>query len=543
MIPAGSATLMTSLRFIALVLLVPLIAVGCDSGGVTSPPPPDSTPNAGTQVAEPEVASDGALFDYVTERARRLARSSYVPGGVTMPSSLTNLDYDQYRAIRFRPEAALWRDESDFEVQLFHPGYLYDEPVRIHLVRNEKIAELGFDPSLFRYDGPAAPVAALVSPGLGYAGFRVHYPLNDATIKDEVIVFLGASYFRLVGRGQVYGLSSRGLAVDAGLEKPEEFPDFREFWLVQPEPEATSLTMYALLDSPSVAGAYRFELQPDTDTTLMVDARILARRDIAKLGIAPMSSMFLFDQNRQPYFDDFRAQVHDSDGASVHSAEGEWVWRPLNNGPGTHVTSLSRGPLRGFGLFQRDRTFESYLDLEAAYERRPSEWVEVEDPDWGDGWVELLTFETRNEFADNVALYWVPAHRLEAGDERSFRYRLTTLDGHQPEQTLGYVARTRIGLDDLTRATTGDEASPRRIVIDFIGGSLSRLGDVEPVAVVDAAAGLTSDLNTQALPNQEGWRASFQLAPRRDEPSDLRLHLEADGVPVTETWSYTWHPR
>ena len=204
---------------------------------------------------------------------------------------------------------------------------------------------------------------------------------------------------------------------------------------------------------------------------------------------------------------------------------------------------MSRGSPRGFGLFQRDRTFESYLDLEAAYERRPSEWVDVRDSDWGDGRVELLTFETRNEFADNVALYWVPSRQLEAGDERSFRYRLTTFDEHQPEQALGYVARTRIGLDDLTRVTTGDEASPRRVVVDFVGGSLSAIDEVAPVAVVDAARGTTSDLNTQPLPNNEGWRASFQLAPRRDEPSDLRLHLEADGVPVTETWSYTWHPR
>ncbi len=531
---------MTLLRAVALALLVPIVAAACDSRGPT--PSPSSPLTDDAPVLEPGVASDRALFQYVTERARRLAGSSYAPAEATLPYNLTNLDYDQYRAIRFRPEAALWRDEARFEIQLFHPGYIYDEPVRIHLVRDAKTSELAFDTGLFHYEGPAAPVAAMVSPELGYAGFRVHYPLNDATIKDEVVVFLGASYFRLVGPGHVYGLSSRGLAVDVGLQKAEEFPDFREFWLVQPEPTATTLAMYALLDSPSVTGAYRFELHPGANTTLEVDARIIARRDIEKLGIAPMSSMFLYGENRKPYFDDFRSQVHDSDGAMVHAASGEWIWRPLNNGPGTHVMSLSRGSPNGFGLFQRDRSFVNYLDLEAAYERRPSEWAEVEDPGWGSGRVELLTFETRNEFADNVAIYWVPEGGLDAGNERAFRYRLVTFDGHQPTQTVGYVARTRVGLDDLTRVAPGDAESPCRIVVDFVGGDLPHLG-VAPAAVVDASAGSTSDLTIQPLPNNEGWRAAFQLAPPGTGSSDLRLYLEADGRRVTETWSYTWHPR
>ena len=485
------------------------------------------------------------MFDHIIERARRLAQSSYEPLGEVLPPVLANLDYDRYRSIRFRADAAIWRAKSPFEIQFFHPGYLYDEPVRIHIVQDERISQLPFDASFFRYDGNAAPVAPLVPPEVGYAGFRVHYPLNDVTIKDEVVVFLGASYFRLLGPGHVYGLSSRALAVDVGLPKAEEFPDFREFWLVQPEPEATSLTMYALLDSPSVTGAYHFNLEPGANTVLDVDARLFARRDVTKLGIAPMSSMFLYDQSRQPYVNDFRGQVHDSDGAVVHAEDGEWLWRPLNNGPGTHVAVLSRGTPRGFGLFQRDRDFENYLDLEASYERRPSEWVDVTDSSWGAGRVELLTFETRNEFADNVAMYWVPDEPLQTGDERAFRYRLITFDAHHPTRTLAYVARTRIGLEDLPRTTAASAESPRRIVVDFDVLEGARPGAIasEVMAVVEASAGGTSDLVVQPLPDGKGWRASFRLEPPENRSSDLRLHLVSGGQPISETWSYTWYPR
>lgn len=485
------------------------------------------------------------MFDHVIERARHLARSNYQSLGGALPSVLGNLDYDQYRSIRFRPNAALWRATSPFEVQLFHPGYVYDKPVRIHVVRNQQITELPFEASFFLYDGTAAPVAPLVPPTVGYAGFRVHYPLNDATIKDEVIVFLGASYFRMLGAGHVYGLSSRGLAVDVGLPEAEEFPDFREIWLIQPEPEETTLTLFALLDSPSVAGAYRFDLEPGENTILDVDVRLFARRDVRKLGIAPMSSMFLYDQNRRPYVDDFRAQVHDSDGALVHSGNGEWLWRPLNNGPGTQVVVLTRGTPQGFGLIQRDREFEDYLDLEASYERRPSQWVDVMEGGWGTGRVELLTFETRNEFADNVALYWVPDEPLTQGDERVFRYRLTTLDAREPTQSLAYVSRTRIGLSDLTRLTTASAESRRRIVVDFkfLDGVHPNVEVSEVTGLVEASLGRTFDLVVQPLPSNQGWRASFQLEPSREGPAELRLYLAVGDRPVTETWSYTWHPR
>jgi glucans biosynthesis protein len=528
---------MTRLRVLAPVPLILLVVVACDSDVREDTSAPETLQASGVR-EELEPPTPATLFEFVTNRARRLAQTSYSRAEAAVPSVLANLSYDQYRSIRFRPEAALWRGESAFELQMFHPGYLYDESVRIHLVHDDEIDELAFDPTLFRYEGPAVPLSALTTPDLGYAGFRVHYPLNDAAIKDEVAVFLGASYFRLLGGGHVYGLSSRGLAVDVGTSQEEEFPDFREFWLVRPGVQATVLTVYALLDSPSVTGAFQLDLEPGPNTTLAVDARIFARQDVAKLGVAPMSSMFLYDQNRRPWFDDFRAQIHDSDGAMVQTGEDEWLWRPLNNGPGTQVTTLSEGTPRGFGLLQRDRSFDNYLDLEAAYQRRPSEWVEVEDGDWGAGHVELLTFESRTEFADNVAAYWVPRQPLRAGDERRYRYRLVMFDDRLQTQTLAQVSRTRVGQDTLAGAADG--TTQRLFVVDFDRRDLPPMEGVQPVAVLATSSGKTIVLPVQALPDDQGWRAVFRLEPAGDQLADLRLHLEVDGRPLSETWNYVW---
>jgi len=544
MILVWCTVFMTRLRWLAAALLTLPVGVACGS---------DVQEDAGTleilQVNsgasgvpdELEAPAPATLFEFVINRARRLAQASYSTIGAALPPVLANLSYDQYRSIRFRPEAAVWRGQSEFELQMFHPGYLYDEPARIHLVDDDQISELAFDPMLFRYDGPAAAVSAVTTPDLGYAGFRIHYPLNDATIKDEVAVFLGSSYFRLLGGGHVYGLSSRGLAVDIGVSRDEEFPDFKEFWIVRPDAQAAVLTLYALLDSPSVTGAYRLNLQPGLNTALEVDARIFARQDVAKLGVAPMSSMFLYDQNRRPWVDDFRAQVHDSDGVLVHTADDEWLWRPLNNGPGTQVTQLSEGTPRGFGLLQRDRSFDNYLDLEASYQRRPSEWVEVENGDWGAGHVELLTFETRTEFADNVAAYWVPSEPFRAGDERRYRYRLVMFDSHLSTQSLARVTRTRVGQDTLTGTPDGTLGGRRVFVVDFDGGNAIDMEGAQPVAVLATSSGQTSVLPVQPLLDDNGWRAAFRFEPAGDEPANLRLHLEVDGRRLSETWSYRWY--
>ncbi len=539
---------------IAPLLLILQLTVACDtapeqnttvsqSGRDANPRPAENSvaPESSTSPIAPATAA--TLFEHVTERARRLAETSYSSPESVSSAVLARMDYEQYRSIRYRPETAVWHDETPFEVQLFHPGYLHREPVQINLVHDQQIVGLRFDRTRFRYDGRSASIADIVGPEPGYAGFRIHYPLNSASIKDEVAVFLGASYFRLLGRGHVYGLSSRGLAVDVGLESGEEFPSFREFWLVRPEPEARNLTFYALLDSPSVTGAYRFDLEPGAPTVLEVDARLFARQDIRKLGVAPLSSMFLYGADRTPAFDDFRPQVHDSEGLLMETAAGEWIWRPLSNGPGLQVTSLRDHTPRGFGLVQRDRDFDNYLDLEANYQRRPSEWVALGEGDWGSGGVELLSIPTESEFNDNIAAYWVPDQPFRAGDERHYRYRLRVFDGRLDAQTLAEVERARIGWDALPGQSDPPPPSRRRFIIDFTGGELISLEGARAVeARIETSAGQTSDLRVEPLPDGRGWRATFRLAPAGNRPADMRLYLTMDGRRLTETWSYVWYP-
>ena len=389
--------------------------------------PDHAEPGSPAEEVVEDASTPAGLQAFVERRARALARAPYRPRPTSLPGELDELDYDTHRAIRFRPDAALWSSEGRFQIQLFHPGSLFRKPVRVHVV-DDSVRALPFDPDLFRYEGPAAGVRDRVAPvadRLGYAGFRVHFPLNDADRMDEVAVFQGASYFRLVGPGQVYGLSGRGLAIDVASDRPEEFPDFTEFWLVRPAPDADTLIVHALLESPTVTGAYRFALVPGDRTELVVDARLFARTDVVKLGVAPLSSMFLYDANLAGAFDDFRPEVHDSDGLLMHTRSEEWIWRPLGNRRGLRVTSLRDVDPLGFGLAQRARDFDAYLDLEARYHLRPSAWVRVDSADrWGPGGVELLEIPTDTEFNDNIAAYWVPDGPFLAGDARRYRYSI-----------------------------------------------------------------------------------------------------------------------
>ena len=500
-------------------------------------------------VAPPDLTSavdpEQALFTYVDARAQALASREYEPPPQILPAALATLTYEQYRAIQFRQEMSLWQDEHRFTVQVLHPGFLYTEPVEIHLVQDTDVERLPFMQARYRYVGPAAPVADQITGDIGHAGFRVYYTRGGPDNREEVAVFLGASYFRLVGHQQVHGLSARGLAVDAGLDSGEEFPAFRTFWLIQPDPEATQLTFFALLDSPSVTGAYRFELDPARHTTLTVDAHLYARHDVTKLGVAPMSSMFLYGPNRLPAFDDFRPQVHDSDGVLMHTARDEWIWRPLNNGPGLRITSLRDDTPQGFGLVQRERQFASYLDLQARYHQRPSYWVEVGEGAWGRGGVELLAIPTNSEFNDNIATYWVPDAPFNAGDMRQYQYRLRTFDSRLATQTLAHVVRTRIGWDALPNQHDPPPRSQRRFIVDFAGEVMPGLDPIPTSAihaVLDSSTGQTTDPIVQRLPDGQSWRVSFVLSPAGDLPADMRLYLAEADHRVSETWNYVWYP-
>lgn len=499
-------------------------------------PPPAIAPAAATEIAQP------ALFDAISSRAKLLAKREYKPVQANMPDALANMDYDQYRAIRFRPEASIWHNESLFEIQLFHAGFLYREPVVIHMATDGSDSSLQFKQEFFNYDGPAAPLAGVAPANIGFAGFRIHYPLNSNEYKDEFVVFQGASYFRMVGPGLVYGLSARGLAIDTAEPKGEEFPVFREFWLIKPNPTDTHMVMYALLDSPSVTGAYRFEIMPGAPTEMAVEARIFARKDIHKVGIAPLTSMYMWGENHTRYIDDFRPEVHDSDGLLMAASNGEWIWRPISNHRGLHVSSLSDENPKGFGLLQRDRDFDHYMDLEANYERRPSMWV-IPENNWGKGRAELVEIPSDSEANDNVVAYWVPEKSMKAGSSQTYKYRLRSFDDRLPEQVGGKVIRTRIGWGANPAQANPPPRSKRKFVIDFRGGELDNLSaDAPLVAELQKNAGIISELVVRQLPDKRTWRASFKLEPEGNTPADMRLYIKLRDQRLTEVWSYVWYP-
>ncbi|MCG6657523.1 glucan biosynthesis protein [Halomonas campisalis] len=499
-----------------------------------------AAPPAGAEGGE--TAEIDALFDRVTEQAQARAEAAYRRGAAALPEALRDLDYDTYRQIRFDPEAALWHDAGLFSIQLFHTGFLFDTPVQLHLVEEGDTTPLTFDPQRFRYDGQAAELLEQDLDGAGHAGFRLHFPLHRAEYQDEFAVFLGASYFRLVGRDQGYGLSARGLAIDTALPHGEEFPAFREFWLVRPAPEASRMTVLALLDSPSLAGAYRFDIAPGRDIGVEVEARLFARRDLAKLGVAPLTSMFAHGDTSAGPIDDHRPAVHDSEGLLIHTGRGEWIWRPLTNPRQLRVSQFLDAAPAGFGLVQRSRDFARYLDLEARYERRPSQWVEPLG-DWGAGRVELVEIPAPDETHDNIVAYWIGDTPLKAGEARRFRYRTHTFGASLPEAPQARVVRTRHGWGAVPGQSDPPPRSRRHFMIDFRGGELEGLAPDQPVqAELDLSRGRVRHLQTQPLPDGRGWRASFRLDPEGGQPADMRLRLRLYGDTISETWNHVWYP-
>jgi glucans biosynthesis protein len=472
-------------------------------------------------------------FDDVATRAQQQSQRPYKSESRKPPAELQALTYDQYRDIRFRPDHALWRKDSlPFELMFFHLGKFQTEPVRMNEVTARGVRHIRYQSAYFDYGKNK------LSPqgwgDIGFAGFRAHYALNNPKYKDEVVVFLGASYFRALGAGQHYGLSARGLAIDTVGGQGEEFPRFTEFWMVRPAADATTLTIYALLDSPRSSGAYQFEIHPGAETVINVRSRIFLRGKVSTLGIAPLTSMFTFGEN-QPHRTDFRPEVHDSDGLMIAMGEGEWIWRPLLNPNQMLTTSFSMRSLRGFGLMQRDRNFSSYEDSEARYELRPSAWIEPVGS-WGPGRVELMQFNTPDETNDNVVAYWVPEQLPAAGQPLDFAYRLHWQGAQQMQRPPGgWVVQTRVG-----RGFAELGENEQQFVVDFTGPTLAALpADASVKAVVSAPAnGQIVESNAYRVEATGAWRMTVrvkQLDPK--QPTELRGFLQSDSNTLTETWS------
>ena len=471
-------------------------------------------------------------------RARSLAAAPYQGPQRGLPASIAALDWDQYQAIRYKPEHALWADKKlRFQIELFHLGLYFKRPVHMFEVAEGQAQELAYDPAMFDY-GKSGLVGARQPADLGFAGWRFKFHLAPSF---DIAAFLGASYFRATSATRQYGLSARGLALDTGLARAEEFPDFVAFYLERPAADSNTLVVYALLDSPSVAGAYRFAITPG-DTTLMdVDAALYPRQEVERFGIAPCTSMFQTGENDRRKANDWRPEIHDSDGLSMHTGSGEWIWRPLRNPRGVTFNAFSDRNPRGFGLLQRDRDFSNYQDDGVYYDRRPSLWVEPKG-DWGAGAVDLVEIPTADETLDNIVAFWNPADKPKPGQELLWGYRLYWCVEPPAQPLLARCIATRTGLGGVIGKRRPYYSW--RFAVDFAGGDFALLDPSTPVeAVITASRGRVEISSARPLNAVRGWRAMFDVVPDAGvEPITLRMYLRANGQPLTETWLYEWAP-
>lgn len=484
------------------------------------------------------VVSAAEMFDFevLQFRAKALAARPYEAPPSRVPDWLLKYDYDQHRDIRFDPMWAWGREEKwAFQTQFFHPGWLFNRPVQIHRLKSKEAELIPFSTRYFNY-GRNKPGRM---PGdVGYAGFRLHYALNRPDYLDELAVFLGASYFRALGKDQHYGLSARGLALNTGEPGGEEFPVFQEFWIEDSKPDAEKITIYALLNSPSVAGAYKFVITPGDETVMRVHTALYARQNVAVFGVAPLTSMFAHGENTGWARNDFRPEVHDSDGLLMQTGAGEWIWRPLVNPTHVRINSFMDQAPKGFGLLQRDREFAHYDDLEAFYHQRPSVWVEPIG-NWGAGAVRLVELPTRDETNDNIVAFWVPAQLPPAGEPIIFDYKLYWMMEPGRRPPAGYATSTRIA-DVLGRPDL------KRFVIDFESPYLKgQPTDPEIEAMVSVGTGTKQDGRAVVQKNRftGAWRVAFEIKTDGvTSPVELRCFLRKGPHVLTETWSYLWQP-
>ncbi|MEM9522497.1 MAG: glucan biosynthesis protein G [Pseudomonadota bacterium] len=463
------------------------------------------------------------------EAARQRSKAPHRPRP-EIPKQWSDLTYDLYRSIWFKPDRAVWHDtDAPLHVDLFHPGLYFPQGVQMHVVERGMARRIVFDMDLFDMTDqvPELPVDGT----LGFSGARLRAELEKPGIFSEFAVFQGASYFRGIGRGQTYGLSARGLALNTGDTEGEEFPDFTSFWLERPEAAQTVWTVHAELDSPSVAGFYTFEIETDDVTTMRVSAHLFPRVELDHVGIAPLTSMFLFDGTNRDRFNDFRPAVHDSDGLSIFNGNGEMLWRPLANPKQLQVSSFVDENPRGFGLMQRARRFSDFSDLQALYHNRPCLWIEPGE-NWGPGVVRLVEIPSDKEIYDNIVAYWRPREPLPKEGEAHLTYSMRWGDEGPELKPVARVLNTQMGL--------GFNRDNYVVAIDFAAHPAIPENLDEVTLHVSSMSSKTSKGILQRNPETGGPRLNFSFDPGTRRASELRAQLMHDGTPISEVWLYRW---
>ncbi|WP_245875572.1 glucan biosynthesis protein [Puniceibacterium antarcticum] len=493
-----------------------------------------TTPSvAAGSILVPTEGISGSFESLVKLASDRSKNDADLPTG-KLSGIFDGLNSDQYRAIR--PESLrLQADNATVLLDALPPGTVFSNPVKLSVIDGDQTFDVRFDPAIFSFDPryfDPEQVAQFrdesASDTLGYSGFRLRAPLNRPDELDEFIVFQGASYFRGVARGMVYGLSARGLAIDTAAPEGEEFPRFIQFWIEAPEPNSQTVVVRALLESRSCTGAFQFEISPGETTVMQTRCKLFPRRDIDQIGIAPLTSMFFFGPSRRAGVDDFRDAVHDSSGLQMVTGDGRRIWRSLANPTTLQVSAFADENPKGFGLSQRQRDFEYYQDAEARYEKRPSGWVEPIGS-WGRGSVLLVEIPVKTEFNDNIVAFWRPEKPLGPSEEgHEFNYRVHWCATPPDTAPLGRAYALRSGALD-------KNSNNRILVIDF----RKEMAWVEGITVQAWANGQpVENVRLRRLPDGKSIRASFAYDVGDASVTEFEMTLMGPEGPESETWLY-----
>ena len=464
---------------------------------------------------------------WLEEKAKALSEKPYKVNELPEDNPLSQLNYDEYKKIQFQRGATIWsREERNFRVNPLHPGSLFKTPVKLNLVVAGTSRRILYTTKIFDYEEGQENVKNTKTDG--YSGFSVTTPLNRADKWDEFMVFQGGTYFRAVGQSNWYGLSARGLAINTGKPSGEEFPKFTEFWIERPSESSDEIVVHGLMESPSVTGAFTFTAHPGKQTSIEVKSTLYPRRDIKHFGIAPLTSMFLYNAMDRVGVDDFRPAVHDSDGLLMVRQNGERVWRALSNPARLQVSGFQDDGIKGFGLMQRSRQFHDFEDIEAHYQDRPSAWVTPKG-DWGKGHVELLEIPSDAEIHDNIVAFWQPSQTLKSGQAFSFDYEVAfgsdRPDAEKEGKVIASASGRALGTENL-----------REFVIDY------QATDIPPDIKVEASAstGEITETMTTVVPQTGNLRVFVKFMPDDDALSELRVSLHSKQQQWGETWLYRW---
>jgi periplasmic glucans biosynthesis protein len=503
------------------------LALGALAGasGTTARAGSASAPEASFPLGPP-IAFDAAS---VTEAARSLARAPFKDLAPDLPEAFKSLSYDRYVAIHLLRSATIWaNDNVGFAIEPLHRGFIFSTPMQINLVFDGAARRLVYDATLFDF-GKIAPPAKVGD--IGFSGFRVLAPLEQGGF-FELATFQGASFFRAVGQGQQPGTMARALSIKTADPRGEEFPAIRNVWIERPTLAANALVIYAIIDSESVAGAYRFTLRPGEATIIDTECTLFARAALDHYGIATMSATHLSGAIDRSRTDDLRPNVGEVDGLQMLTGKGEWLWRPVSNPTTLQLSTFVDENPRGFGFLLRDRNFDDYQDDDQHWEDRPSLWIEPIG-DWSFGGVQLVEIPSDSEVNDNIIAYWRPKQPLNSGSEISFAYRQFWCARPPERPDLATVA--------LSRSGRGSSAKRRRFLVEFSGDVFGQFKKPEDYwANVRASPGSIVSVRTFLWADQKTYRVLFELDPGSETFSELRLVVEAQGKPVSETWIYRW---